>query len=374
MICPQTPIGSCQHRLKDDDKLIANEDIKNLNIEELQVACHEHRMSSFGITWLLLFNQQIVAKTVGANIEYVEDDLDEEILVTTEHPILIENTTNDDDNSHNTVIIENETSTHLIDQNNMDKSELSLDDIIELNVGGQRMTTFRSTLTVVPNSKLARMFTKDNETKTKSISKENTAYFLDYNPVQFAYLLDQLRAIKRMPNFVPYELDIKQPNVDVRFNFSNMLNELGLNPERFLSPIVGAHLNLKTNSLIGWKECYRSKYNTPFNATVLTNTCKGKQLLIGCRSVNDKETLTVAGVGERENIFNPCPDWVDTNYYGHSMQTAFSHTCDSRDDHSDYRLCWSFSSGVSRGGGDRCGREKNLHNSKEWERLIYETI
>ncbi|CAF1167915.1 unnamed protein product [Rotaria sordida] len=356
------------------------------------------------ITWLLLFNQQIVAKTVGANIEYVEDDLDEEILVTTEHSILIENTTNDDDNSHNTVIIENETSTHLIDQNNMDKSELSLDDIIELNVGGQRMTTFRSTLTVVPNSKLARMFTKDNETKTKSISKENTAYFLDYNPVQFAYLLDQLRAIKRMPNFVPYELDIKQPNVDVRFNFSNMLNELGLNPERFLSPIVGAHLNLKTNSLIGWKECYRSKYNTPFNATVLTNTCKGKRLLIGCRSVNDKETLTVAGVGERENIFNPCSvngqctidkknnigfyyvadyvwgfearpkDWVDTNYYGHSMQTAFSHTCDSRDDHSDYRLCWSFSSGVSRGGGDRCGREKNLHNSKEWERLIYETI
>jgi hypothetical protein len=36
------------------------------------------------------------------------------------------------------------------------------DDIIELNVGGQRISTLRSTLTAVPNSKLALIFTKNN--------------------------------------------------------------------------------------------------------------------------------------------------------------------------------------------------------------------
>jgi hypothetical protein len=76
--------------------------------------------------------------------------------------------------------------------------------------------------------------------------------------------------------------------------------------DRFLSPLVGTHLNLKVDSLIGWKPCYRGEYNTPFNATILTNTCKGKRLLVACRSVNDKKTLIVAGVGKREDIFHSC--------------------------------------------------------------------
>jgi hypothetical protein len=74
----------------------------------------------------------------------------------------------------------------------------------------------------------------------------------------------------------------------------------------FLSPLVGTHLDLKVDSLIGWKACYRGKYNTPFDGTVLTNICKGKRLLVACRSVNDKKTLIVAGVGKREDIFHSC--------------------------------------------------------------------
>jgi hypothetical protein len=69
---------------------------------------------------------------------------------------------------------------------------------------------------------------------------------------------------------------------------------------------VGAHLGLNVKSLIGWKECYRSKYTTPFNATILTRTCKGKRLLVACRSTTDKNTLVVGGVGKREDIFRPC--------------------------------------------------------------------
>jgi hypothetical protein len=121
------------------------------------------------------------------------------------------------DDYQNTLVIENETPAY------------SDDDIIELNVGGQRITTFRSTLTVVPNSKLALLFTKDNKTQTKLKTKQNLPYFFDYNPVQFQYLLDQLRAMKRSPQIPAYELNIVAPNVDVRFNFSDMLFDLGLN-------------------------------------------------------------------------------------------------------------------------------------------------
>ncbi len=133
------------------------------------------------------------------------------------------------DSYANTVIIENKTPIYSDDEEGTDKPESPSDDIINLNVGGQRITTYRSTLTAVPNSKLALLFTKDNKNQLKSTSKENLIYFFDYNPVQFEYLLDQLRAIKRMPQTPTYELSFVAPKVDVPFNFSDMLSELGLN-------------------------------------------------------------------------------------------------------------------------------------------------
>lgn len=105
------------------------------------------------------------------------------------------------------------------------------DDIIHLNVGGQRITTFRSTLTAVPHSKLALMFAKDNQNKTK-ISKNRVDYFFDYNPGQFEHLIDQLRVIKRMPSRPAYEIIFKTPNIDSEFDFSDMLVELGLNGKK----------------------------------------------------------------------------------------------------------------------------------------------
>ncbi|CAF2990098.1 unnamed protein product [Rotaria socialis] len=343
------------------------------------------------VTWLLIFNQQLISKTDGFITESGEDELDKEIVDTTENTL---ESDDDDDHSHNTVITKNP------------KSNSSANDIIELNVGGQRVTTFRSTLTAVPGSILASMFTVDEKNKTKSKRIEPVAYFFDYNPAQFTYLLDQLREIKRMVKFIPSELDIKPPSADVRFNFSIMLSELGLNPERFLSPIVGIHLNLNKTSLVGWKECYRGRYNTPFNVSVLTNICKGKRLLVACRSLDDRKTLAVAGIGQRQNMFKPCTSnpyctteknnglgfyyvtdrvwgfegrpqgWIEHQNYGYGYQNngAILNPCDTSDQHSEYRLCWSIPSSAGRGSGDRCGSEKNLHNSKRWERLIFETI
>lgn len=76
--------------------------------------------------------------------------------------------------------------------------------------------------------------------------------------------------------------------------------------DRFLSPRIGTYVNLNATSLIGWKMCYRGRYNIPFDVKILNNTCKGKRLLVACRTVNDKSTLIVAGVGKREDIFYRC--------------------------------------------------------------------
>ncbi len=105
---------------------------------------------------------------------------------------------------------------------------LSSDDIIELNIGGQKMTTLRSTLTAIPNSKLALMFSKNNTKNMLSTDKQG-AIFFDYNPIYFNYLLDQLRTIKRMPRKFGYQLELSSPPfINTQVNFTQMLTDLGL--------------------------------------------------------------------------------------------------------------------------------------------------
>jgi Cu/Ag efflux protein CusF len=125
---------------------------------------------------------------------------------------------------NDTTLVEN--STEIL--SNIEKPESLDDDVIELDVSGQKITTLRSTLTAVPNSKLAMMFTKDNTSLQQLRDKQGTVFF-DYNPVQFNYLLDQLRMIKRTPEIPAYELDIRAPGADTRMNFSYMISDLGLN-------------------------------------------------------------------------------------------------------------------------------------------------
>lgn len=101
------------------------------------------------------------------------------------------------------------------------------DDVIELNVGGQKITTLRSTLTVVPNSKLAQMFSKDQSEKNLFVDKQGAVFF-DYNPAYFSYLLDQLRAIKRAPKKPSYQIQFQAPYISSQLNFTHMLADLGL--------------------------------------------------------------------------------------------------------------------------------------------------
>ncbi|CAF1068918.1 unnamed protein product [Adineta steineri] len=259
------------YRLKNDDKLILNEGITNLNIEELQAACHERGINSFDInnkslqsqlqqwldlhsdksispitillilhkiktkdttvsqpiyvnaSWLLLFDQQIILQTSSASIDDYTLTSEQMAVVKNRNVISSENIANTDDDHMRNLVIGHEQFDDLEDMEDMYESESSADDIIELNVGGQKMTTYRSTLTAVPNSSLALLFTKDPKDKTKLKIKHNKIKFFDHNPVQFAYLLDQLRSIKRMPKIPKHELNIVAPNADIKFNFSTML-------------------------------------------------------------------------------------------------------------------------------------------------------
>ncbi|CAF1512242.1 unnamed protein product [Adineta steineri] len=283
------------------------------------------------------------------------------------------------------------------------------DDVIELNVGGQRITTSRSTLTAVPKSKLALMFMKNNTNAHKSRDNQGVIFF-DYNPDQFKYLLDQLRAIKRKPQISVYDILIEAPNIDTRLNFSLMVSDLGLSPEQFLSPLTGAHLNLNISSLIGWQECYRSTYHIPFDIMKFLKNCKSSRFLVACTPTNNKATLTLAGVGGSTTILRQCTQnnycttdinngtgfyyvndqaWGfegrtedsgssydgDYSMYNGRPQNAFNlNPCDTSDQNGKYRLCWSLRSNINRGGGDRCGDIKNLHNASNWQRIIYRAV
>ncbi len=168
-----------------------------------------------------MLDQRIIIQTTGFVVNPPTEDINEDFLVV-DATTSFENSTD--------ILSEVENSTDILSE--IEKSDSSAndddDDVIELNVSGQKISTFRSTLTAVPNSKLALMFTKDNTSIGQSEDKQG-AMFFDYNPVQFNYLLDQLRMIKRSPEIPAYELDIRAPNADIRMNFSYMTSDLGLN-------------------------------------------------------------------------------------------------------------------------------------------------
>ena len=112
--------------------------------------------------------------------------------------------------------------------------EVSDDDIINLNVGGKKMTTKRSTLCQVEGSLLASMFSgrwEDSLTRD-----EDGRIFFDFNPQYFVYILDYLRArtIATAENPAP----LPKVAEDQVKHFSNLVEYLGLGDEIVPSVIV----------------------------------------------------------------------------------------------------------------------------------------
>ncbi len=112
--------------------------------------------------------------------------------------------------------------------------DVSDDDIIRLNVGGQKFTTARSTLCQVEGSLLATMFSGRWEDAVKR--DEDGAVFFDFNPQYFSYILDYLRAKRIATPEDPAPLP-KVPK-DQEKSFSNLVQYLGLSDEIVPTEIV----------------------------------------------------------------------------------------------------------------------------------------
>ncbi len=111
---------------------------------------------------------------------------------------------------------------------------VSDDDIINLNVGGKKMTTKRSTLCQVKDSLFSSMFS--GRWETSLARDEDGRIFFDFNPKHFVLILDYLRgkAIATPENPVPLP---KVPDDQVK-SFNNLIEYLGLSDEIVLAPIA----------------------------------------------------------------------------------------------------------------------------------------
>ena len=76
----------------------------------------------------------------------------------------------------------------------MKEIEVNNDDIVQLNVGGQKFTTTRFTLRQVNGSLLATMFSRNWKHGLKR--DQDGAVVLDFNPEHFGWILNYLRAMK----------------------------------------------------------------------------------------------------------------------------------------------------------------------------------
>ena len=109
--------------------------------------------------------------------------------------------------------------------------DVSDDDIISLNVGGQKFTTTRSTLCQEEGSLLSTMFSGRWEDGLKR--DQDGAVFFDFNPEYFSYILKYLRTKKIATPEKPAELP-KVPPDDLK-NFTTLVEYLRLSDEIVVS-------------------------------------------------------------------------------------------------------------------------------------------
>ena len=116
----------------------------------------------------------------------------------------------------------------------MNAVQVDDDDLIDLNVGGQRLTTTRSTLCQVEGSLLASMFSGRWEDRLKR--DKDGAVFFDFNPQYFILILDYLRArkIANADHPAPFPT---VPEEQLK-TFTSLVEYLGLSDQIVSSPEV----------------------------------------------------------------------------------------------------------------------------------------
>ena len=117
---------------------------------------------------------------------------------------------------------------------------VSDDDIIHLNIGGQKFSTTRSTLCQVEGSLLATMFSGRWEDNLKR--DENGAIFFDFNPKHFGLIMEYLRVKKiTNPENMPTLPKVAEDELN---NFNTLVEYLGLSDEITFTGAEGAEVNL----------------------------------------------------------------------------------------------------------------------------------
>ena len=112
----------------------------------------------------------------------------------------------------------------------MKEIEVNNDDIIQLNVGGQKFTTTRFTLRQVNGSLLDTMFSRNWKHGLKR--DQDGAIVLDFNPEHFGWILNYLRAKKistpgKLPVF-PKVLKDEIKNFNILLEYLDLTDEINL--------------------------------------------------------------------------------------------------------------------------------------------------
>jgi hypothetical protein len=88
--------------------------------------------------------------------------------------------------------------------------------IFQLNVGGEFIITTRQTLMKIPQSTLSILF---NGQWDDQLSKDqNGNIFLDFNPIVFRHLLDQLQIIETIELYPPFQPSLIEPFNKIRIS------------------------------------------------------------------------------------------------------------------------------------------------------------
>ena len=127
---------------------------------------------------------------------------------------------------------------------------VSNDDVIQLNVGGQKFTTTRSTLRQVNGSLLATMFSGSMEHGLKH--DKDGAIVLDFNPEHFSWILNYLRAKKistrENPPVLPKVPKDQTENFNILFDYLGLSDELTGFTEKF--HLRGSKVSLQENGRV----------------------------------------------------------------------------------------------------------------------------
>lgn len=185
----------------------------------------------------------------------------------------------------------------------------SIDDVVELNVGGQSMSTKREILCSAEGSLLAGMFSGNFDAGHKR--DKDGRIFLDVDPQLFAKILSHLRfrriASPDCPAPLPHVAEELRPEYDM------MIKYFGL--EVFMYGDVGSSGNIFQKVAEGCGVCQSKLQTHELCRLVLSSTG-------GVPATNHEEVLGPTGFHERslENSYGAHPNTITVKFLKHRVR------------------------------------------------------